>query len=1049
MQPLPFLPGDYPSLRVYTPTDKIDECLKQDIRSDIYKEQFFPNDHYNFIGDESSNEHVIISVLSQGTKRGSTQVHRGLVTTKKGYEEFELNLPEASLFSTDSITQRMEKALKKDLSQFSNIYFVSNPQFRSDILRVEEKHSQKRRVMKIGLVYSKKGQVSPQEMFLNKINKDNPSDAKFLKFLDILGYEIDLDNWTGYRGDMKSPGKTYFTNWKDVEVIFHVAPYLDAEGHRRLIGNDIAVLFYLEEGQDSFLNLTNISQMGTVPQIFVVVQPVGEEYRVGFFEYANIKKQDANPPKALLDVSLMKDVILTKLYNGLVIANYCPPMNRLFYVPRKDTIESIVVNYPKSAQSQSSNILMNMNPAAAISNAAARLGVDKLGIRSPTSSPSNNANTATQSPLKRLNPMSLVRGVSEKKMSPNITSGGGGGGSTTSDTTTTSSEEKEKTSKPLTNIDDPWQNTVLTFENDSQTYSSINSFVLLISSNLAQQDTKSMTNLVSTQLGFPVNSVETFEDKELDVRGFLSYDKEKIFISFGGTIGMKNIGPSLVLESRGVVSSLPNWNSELFTSVHRGFATATLTIWDIVQPIFSRIYKGQKVWVSGYSFGGSVAHLVGYLIQHAGNEVSGIYTYGTPKIGDTPFSEAYNAILKDKTYRVVNSGDFVPRIQPRTMGWRTIGTMYYIHSDGSIQPDVKLTLPSGKSIKNATNLAHLASSYYNVLFPHHKRAVESQTNQTPRLSSSSNRASTVESGDDGKISAKRGRRQAAVSRNATKSHDNSESSTNAETEDDAMSELQDIEMSLKTHMSTHLTPRNPAPSMPNSINTTTQIDSLTNDLLELEQDFNSSFSMTPSSNSTSIVTSPSYEEFDLESFGLTEEYMNDLNDLCNDLESISSDSSLVMEPVLSTKTENNNTIIDNTSINDDYEISGSIDLHVIKSSQIDYQFSQEMLIPSLDKACRQMGINLSNHSVFLQSNENDIDILPLTPGTSFQDLRINPKSALILTENKSYVSAKNGISVWQLLYNKIAELETEVEYQRTVRTELENKIKELQQEKNV
>jgi len=92
---------------------------------------------------------------------------------------------------------------------------------------------------------------------------------------------------------------------------------------------------------------TAASLLGTVPQIFAIIQPVGDKYRIGFFANINIKPFDPPlPMQEMYDPQFTKDLVLTKLYNGLVQANYCPPMNRLFYVPRKETIESIVVTYP-------------------------------------------------------------------------------------------------------------------------------------------------------------------------------------------------------------------------------------------------------------------------------------------------------------------------------------------------------------------------------------------------------------------------------------------------------------------------------------------------------------------------------------------------------------------------------------------------------------------------------------------------------------------------------------------------------------------------------
>lgn len=59
--------------------------------------------------------------------------------------------------------------------------------------------------------------------------------------------------------------------------MFHVATLLNAEQQRRLIGNDIAVIYFQEETsfQPKFL--------GNVNCIGVVVQPIaGSSYRLGW-----------------------------------------------------------------------------------------------------------------------------------------------------------------------------------------------------------------------------------------------------------------------------------------------------------------------------------------------------------------------------------------------------------------------------------------------------------------------------------------------------------------------------------------------------------------------------------------------------------------------------------------------------------------------------------------------------------------------------------------------------------------------------------------------
>lgn len=60
-------------------------------------------------------------------------------------------------------------------------------------------------------------------------------------------------------------------------MVYHVAPLLNAEEKRRLIGNDIAVMFFLDEPDTSVkFPLSGLDTFGEVPQVFAVIQPCGE-----------------------------------------------------------------------------------------------------------------------------------------------------------------------------------------------------------------------------------------------------------------------------------------------------------------------------------------------------------------------------------------------------------------------------------------------------------------------------------------------------------------------------------------------------------------------------------------------------------------------------------------------------------------------------------------------------------------------------------------------------------------------------------------------------
>eukprot|EP01125_Pyxidicula_operculata_P003099 TRINITY_DN132_c5_g1_i14.p1 TRINITY_DN132_c5_g1~~TRINITY_DN132_c5_g1_i14.p1 ORF type:complete len:249 (+),score=38.14 TRINITY_DN132_c5_g1_i14:408-1154(+) len=247
-------------------------------------------------------------------------LHRVLKTTKKGTQELEVVLLQQNQLS---LVELMESALKK-LEPIDEIYVVHNTaQFTSEFVKLEENHPQKRSTMKLGLIYCKKDQIYPKDMF--QTPKEEIPEC-FWKFLSKMGREISLEPnspnpHTGYRGDMGNVGSTYYEVWQKIEIVYHASPLMGAEGHRRLIGNDIAVMFFLEEGAQ--FDSTHVELLGTVPQLFAVIQPVGEKFRLGYFSNINIKQFTPPPTNQLLDFQSMKDHLLTKskrlLYSTLIV----------------------------------------------------------------------------------------------------------------------------------------------------------------------------------------------------------------------------------------------------------------------------------------------------------------------------------------------------------------------------------------------------------------------------------------------------------------------------------------------------------------------------------------------------------------------------------------------------------------------------------------------------------------------------------------------------------------------------------------------------------
>lgn len=125
-----------------------------------------------------------------------------------------------------------------------------------------------------------------------------------------MGQRISIKEHTGYRGDV-SNGFAYYDQWRGREVIYHVAPTMDAERHRRLIGNDIGIIFFLEVGAQ--FDPEVMSGLGTVPQCMCIVQPHHNKYRLTFMNRVTLRPYPGLVPKGyLFDGHEAKERILAK-----------------------------------------------------------------------------------------------------------------------------------------------------------------------------------------------------------------------------------------------------------------------------------------------------------------------------------------------------------------------------------------------------------------------------------------------------------------------------------------------------------------------------------------------------------------------------------------------------------------------------------------------------------------------------------------------------------------------------------------------------------------
>lgn len=203
------------------------------------------------------------------------------------------------------------------------------------------KHSEKISCMKLAVIYVRDGQASPQQQWFKNGKGQDTLIPEFAAFMNVMGTRKDMSTWKGYTGEI-GEGEAFYTVWQDLEVVYHVAPELSKPEIRRLIGNDLVNIIFLESGT---LNLDGLSELGNVPQVFIVVQPEGgSTFRVSFYQKSTIT--GIGPCfEDLCDLPTVRELVLTRSFNGWLRTKFCPPMSRLFSTPRQHALNEIVRPY--------------------------------------------------------------------------------------------------------------------------------------------------------------------------------------------------------------------------------------------------------------------------------------------------------------------------------------------------------------------------------------------------------------------------------------------------------------------------------------------------------------------------------------------------------------------------------------------------------------------------------------------------------------------------------------------------------------------------------
>uniref|UniRef100_A0A665UYZ5 Rap-GAP domain-containing protein n=1 Tax=Echeneis naucrates TaxID=173247 RepID=A0A665UYZ5_ECHNA len=209
-----------------------------------YRKHFLGKEHMNYYCTGSSIGNLIMSLKHEEAE--AQEFLRIMLRTKTVHDRISL----AGISQLPSVPQ-IAKLLCDDATglKFNPVLYPRG----SQLIVAYDEHDVNN-TFKFGVIYQKFGQTSEEELFGN--NEETPA---FKEFLSILGNNIELQDFKGFRGGLDvSHGQTgsesVYTVFRQREIMFHVSTKLPfTEGdvqqlqRKRHIGNDIVAAVFQEE----------------------------------------------------------------------------------------------------------------------------------------------------------------------------------------------------------------------------------------------------------------------------------------------------------------------------------------------------------------------------------------------------------------------------------------------------------------------------------------------------------------------------------------------------------------------------------------------------------------------------------------------------------------------------------------------------------------------------------------------------------------------------------------------------------------------------------
>lgn len=170
----------------------------------------------------------------------------------------------------------------------------------------------------------------------------------------------------------------------------------------------------------------------------------------------------------------------------------------------------------------------------------------------------------------------------------------------------------------------------------------------------------------------------SIKDKLHDTHGYIGYQPitQSIAVAFRGSESVSN----WLSDLNAVMTDYPNCQG---CQVHKGFYTAEQAVFLQVKNEVDRLlskYPDYQVLVTGHSLGAALATLTAVDLRSEGIDNVNMFSYGSPRIGNTAFANFYSSLLGNNTNRITHHKDIVPHT-PMHERFTHISREYYQPND--------------------------------------------------------------------------------------------------------------------------------------------------------------------------------------------------------------------------------------------------------------------------------------------------------------------------------------------------------------------------------